>query len=84
MKHIWKINGSEISYADMMKLYNKYEDSLTPITTKGDAQLARAEVGAVEGDGKTILPDTDPRKAKWNMYFGTFMTQTGITYEEQA
>lgn len=84
MKQVWKKAGVEIAYEDMMKLYDAYQEALTPVTTKEDAQQARAAVGEVEGDGKTILPDTDPRKAKWNMYFGTFMVQKNISHETVA
>jgi hypothetical protein len=84
MKHIWKKDGVEITHADMMKLYDEYENALTPDTTRTEAQEARFAIGQVEGDGTTILPETDPRKVKWFMYFGPFMVENNITYEATA
>lgn len=84
MTHIWKKDGVEITYDTVASLYDAYEEKLTPEETRTDARAAREAVVAVEGDGVTILPETDARKAKYLMYFGPFMVASGITYEFQA
>lgn len=81
MRHIWKKAGVEITHEDMMKLYDAYEDAITPDSTREDARQARHDLVAVEGDGTTVLPESDPRKVKWFMYFGPFMVASNITYE---
>lgn len=73
----WIKSGEEISYQDMMALFDNYEESLDD-DRREECQAARHLIGKVEGDGVTILPESHPDKSTWLKYFGVWMVANNI------
>ena len=76
----WTKKGVPTSYEELLKEFLVYEEQL-PEADREACRKAKDAIMAVEGDGKTILPDTDPNKQVWQMYFGSWMQANGVDYK---
>ena len=76
----WTKKGNPTTYEELLKEFLVYEEQL-PEEDREICRQAKNAVMAVEGDGKTILADTDPNKKIYQMYFGTWMTANGVEFK---
>lgn len=83
----WTKNGSPVLYTALLNEFIAYEQTLSSDETDGltnerdRCQNARIAVLKVEGDGKAILPDSDPNKQIFHGYFGKWMDANGVKFE---
>jgi hypothetical protein len=86
---MWKRNGVPVEYSTILDEFCKFEQTLSTdtgvngamINERDRCQAARLAVLAVEGDGQTQLPDSNPNKQIWFGYFGPWMDAHGITHD---
>jgi hypothetical protein len=77
----WTKNGVPTTYEALLSVFLVYEENMTE-DDREKCRAAKDAVMAVEGDGKTIMADSNPAKQVWQMYFGSWMDANGVAHDQ--